>query len=307
VDEYFDNHFVIPILNAVDNTLVHRYKGSIHRDAFLRETWEAVKYSAGPGTTQPIKVNQITALLSDLDCEKKLPAVFDIPNVVYEAPMKRFILTQKFVDSCFDVICLPLIAYLEQKLVLPELQGLKLAILVGGCGSNSIVQGRLRDFLKQRNIHLFVAHDPSLAVVKGAVRFAFDPTQIGSRIARTNYGLGVYNREDPSKTLFELKIPKNKKLREVVKETEKTPWGPYHPPDEQTTEVVFRLWETPHEPPKFVDNSCVEVCSILVPVNVQHPMEQRSFTLTISMDGPTMTGHVQNVETKETAQLEFLG
>jgi hypothetical protein len=70
--------------------------------------------------------------------------------------------------------------------------GHEVALLVGGFAESALLQARLRSFLAHRDVELFIPERPSIAVVTGAVHFAYDPSVFSGLRAPYTYGVEIY-------------------------------------------------------------------------------------------------------------------
>jgi len=165
-------------------------------------------------------------------------------------------------------------------------------------GSNHYIRDTLEKFCEDSfKIPLFCPPDAGTSIVRGAVRFGLDSQAFGSRKARTNYGLQLYNRSDPSNSKFSLLIRKGSNLKELAAKTKKEPLGPYTPVTIEQTTVKISIWESDDEDVKYVnDPRCVLVAKMSVDVNMSVPtIEERAFQIVLSMDGPVISGEVSDV------------
>jgi len=200
------------------------------------------------------------------------------------------------INKIFEMVLTPL------KRILTDLfnrQKPDFVFLAGGMGSNQYIRDTLEKFCEDSfKLPLFCPQDAGTSIVRGAVRFGLDSQAFGSRKARTNYGLAVYNEDDPSNSLFSLLIGKGSNLKELATKTKKEPLGPYTPVTIEQASCNFAIWESDDENVKYVtDTRCVLVSEMSVDVNMSAPtIEERGFQIVLSMDGPVISGEVSAID-----------
>lgn len=87
----------------------------------------------------------------------------------------------------FGRVLLRIVAHLRKLLALPALQQVRYLFLVGGFSESPLLQRRLIEEFGAR-FTVLVPEEPSLAVVRGAVRFGHYPEAISARVAPCTYG-----------------------------------------------------------------------------------------------------------------------
>lgn len=192
----------------------------------------------------------------------------------------------------FDDVLNPLRTTLRRML---EERDYDIAFLVGGLGSNEYIFKQLQVFLDDvsPNTKLFTPPEAGLAIVRGAVRFGFDSSAFGSRKSRTNYGISVYNRSDPSESLFSLLIAKDADLRQVEENTKNQPLGPYSPVTAEQQTIAIQLYECDEVPEYISHDKCMFIASIHIDIDMSVPFESRKFDIAISMNGTVIEGLVR--------------
>jgi hypothetical protein len=193
--------------------------------------------------------------------------------------------------SLFDAVLEPLREHLTAMLARVQVD---LAFLVGGMGSNQYVINNLADFMAQHaNLQFIPAGASSAtAIATGAVRFGYDSSAFGLRVARTHYGIKLYNTSDPTKHLFGELISKGANLKEVSKRTSHKPLGPYVPLTADQTQMCISLYECDQLVKYTKDAGCAFITEIIFSIDTSVPMQERECTITLCMDGPVITGKV---------------
>lgn len=82
----------------------------------------------------------------------------------------------------------PIISHLEMLLRKKELRRVKYIFLVGGYAESEFLFRTISSEFERQGYHVLSPHQPSTAVLKGAVLFGIDPNKVISRIARKTYG-----------------------------------------------------------------------------------------------------------------------
>jgi molecular chaperone DnaK (HSP70) len=203
-------------------------------------------------------------------------------------------LTPTFVKQLFAIVLDPLKNHLSE--IIPSLSETpNFAILVGGMGANKYVKSELESFLEKlvpgSPIKLIQPSDAGLAIVQGAIRFAYNPTVFGVRKARTNYGLATCKADEPNKLLFSRIIEKGTPL-----DRSKT-LGPYLPSNDKQTVVVVSIYESDSDTVKYVDDpECILVAQINVDVNMSLPFKNRGFKIELLLEGTVISGVVRPMD-----------
>jgi len=212
-------------------------------------------------------------------------------------------LTPTFVKQLFANVLDPLKNHLSEIIpALPETPNF--AILVGGMGANKYVKSELESYLEGlvpgRPIKLIQPSDAGLAIVQGAIRFAYNPTVFGVRRARTNYGLATCKAEEPGKLLFTRIIAKGTPLNS------KQTLGPYLPANDKQSVVVVSIYEADTDTVKYVtDPECILVAELNVDVNMSLPFKNRGFTIELTLEGTVISGVVKPKDGGEVTVLRW--
>jgi len=303
INQELDNKLMAPLLGSEFGTY-NKLKDI--KAKFLAREFKGKKAFDG---TREIFINlNVLKMEAQIDifnlCEQHKSS-FD-PELVKIANTKArsiVTLTPAFVKQLFAIVLDPLKNHLSE--IIPALSETpNFAILVGGMGANKYVKSELESFLDKLvpgcPIKLIQPSDAGLAIVQGAVRFAYNPTVFGVRKARTNYGLATCKAEEPNKLLFTRIIAKGTPLNETRM------LGPYLPANDKQTVVVISIYEADTDTVKYVDDpECILVAQINVDVNMSLPFKSRGFNIELMLEGTVISGVVRPKEGGEVTVLRW--
>merc|ERR1712137_300388 len=272
----------------------------LDRSSFHMTRLNRVKNQLSPGTNQ-IQVKLEADMELKKDAETQLKACFesfgDIADKISIRDCRGSMtlrIPEVILCSLFDSILNPLKTALEE---ITQTTKYDFAFLVGGLGSNGYIQQQLISFLAicSSSTKFFSPPEASLAVVRGAIRFGLNPSSFILRRARTNYGVHVHNRKDPSQPMFSLWIRKGTDLAQIARTTKETPLGPYKPLDAKQNSWSISLYEC-EEVPIFISHpKCIFIAKIVMPIDLSVPFQKRKFDITISMSGPVIRGLARQI------------
>jgi len=281
---------------------------AVARLRFLGDDFEPVKCRFSPQCAD--QVVKLTNLLGACGISINEVAGVDAVNaslpseqhVRYSARAGGLLMPAALMRHLFEASLAPLRAHLET--LFAERGSVDRMFVVGGLGANAYVIDCLQQFATAHGIQegqfIAPARTASLAIVAGATRFGYDGNAFGLRIARTNYGIRVYNRADPSRPKFDRLIKKGSNLRDVAKATKAKPLGPYSPLTADQTSIMFSLYETDADDVEYVDDPrCAFISEGSLPVTMTVPFDERKFMVSFSMDSNVIEGHVVSLANAE--------
>jgi len=224
-------------------------------------------------------------------------------EITYDPKRKLLVISaailRNFFEDCLKNL-LPLLKNLCRK------TNFDYAFLVGGMGSNLYISHVIQDALTEFRIkRFFKPAEPGLAIVRGAVRFGLDSSAFGIRKARTNYGIKLYNRNNPDKPRYEKLINKDEDLKELAKRTIANPLGPYVPVQQTQKNINFAIYESDNECAYIDDPGCYFVADISVEVDLSVAFSLREYVISFSLDGPVIQGTVTRCSDKQKSKLTW--
>lgn len=304
-NEEFDEK-IIPHLLTSDSLKEYKSNEAIRYEYHL----DHVNKLKNDLASQDITDNRVFRLVpgSDLefasDAHEKLQSAFPKYKDKITKNRRAIMIPARLLAELFDSVLNPLTELLVE---VNNKHKFDFAFLVGGLGSNDYIRSRLEKFLQEKYpyVTLFQPYDAGLAIVRGAVRFGIDSSAFGARVARTNYGISLYNKADTSKHIFSELVKKNDNLQALQKKTTKEPLGPYTPVTENQSTIRFAIYESNNNVKYVEDEGSMFVASIIVDVDMSVPFKERKFTITLSMDGPVISGKVTQVSNQKTYGLKW--
>ncbi|XP_048774519.2 heat shock 70 kDa protein 12A-like isoform X2 [Ostrea edulis] len=148
--------------------------------------------------TLRIPVMLLTVYTEDTDCQIEE----SLKNTTFadDVHIKRDKMTiskklfQKFFETSVDNV----VRIIKEILDTPGLSDINTLLAVGGYAESSLMIETLKTVFSHKKV--VIPTDPSLAVLKGAVIYGFEPEIIASRVCRYTYGIakqGIWNEGDP--------------------------------------------------------------------------------------------------------------
>lgn len=96
-------------------------------------------------------------------------------------------ISPSLMESFFENTLKQMVAHVEK--IIEAIPDINTILLVGGYSESSLLQERFKNFGKDRGIDIIIPKESSLAVVKGAVLFGYNPQFITARVLRFSYGI----------------------------------------------------------------------------------------------------------------------
>jgi len=300
------NKMVIKKLLTTEEYKKYKKYDSVQLEFFAKEFKARTTWSGDTNTDMRVDLGKLIVDLKQrgIPLDLKIRQIMKsnpIAGVKFPAPTK-IDLSPVFLTVLFESVLNPLQNHLSQ-LINSLKEKPKFAFIVGGMGSSPFIQSKLKEFLQNHKTCLIIPPEPSLAIVQGAVRFGLDSQSFGSRKARTNYGMMFWNKEDEQNPIFTQYIKKGELLQNL--ENQK-PLGPFSPVSPNQTEVSISWHETDSEDVKYTtDPRCIEVASIVMPMDMKVPFEQREVYVKLSMSGTVISGIVKNATSNKEIELKW--
>lgn len=107
----------------------------------------------------------------------------------------KLILSSKLMKTFFRNTLDSIVEHIKK--IMKSIQNLDTILLVGGYSESPLLQEKIKSEFKDKQI--IIPQDCSLAVLKGAVLFGFNPQSISERILRFSYGKAIHPEFDPKK------------------------------------------------------------------------------------------------------------
>ena len=157
-----------------------------------------------------------------------------------------------------------------------SLQDVKTMFLVGGFSEAQFLRKEISRCFPDKRI--LIPHDPELAIIRGAVEFAQDPSLLRARVMGKTYGVDTCRKFDPKihpnekrkvilgkvycRDIFKTLVKKGERID--IEETRTHTFVPINP---DSTEISFCFYSTDQEDAQFVTDPGVvdENVEILIP------------------------------------------
>jgi len=146
-------------------------------------------------------------------------------------------------------------------------------ITVGGFSQSPYLQRMLKVYFRN---YIFMPDDPSLAVLKGAVMFGFNPTSIVSRVCRKTYGIArmmKFKPHHPAKKKIVLDgveycddvFCKHIEIGTPVKvgDEESATEHEYYPTVREMKQAVLEVYASNEQSPTFIDDEGCEFVGLI--------------------------------------------
>lgn len=161
--------------------------GSPAAFASLVESWEKEKTQVEFPVTGEIYIT-IPTSLSRMLTDEDLKALGSKQNDVTD----MMVVTEREISSIFDRLVSNILELVDKQLLEMTLhrrgnKSEEIIVLVGGFGANKYLQSRLQEHVADR-ASVIIPPDPGIAVLEGAVHYAYDP-QIRARKTKLTYGV----------------------------------------------------------------------------------------------------------------------
>ena len=190
----------------------------------------------------------------------------------------------------------------------PSLQDVKTMFLVGGFSEAQFLRKEISRCFPDKRV--LIPHDPELAIIRGAVEFAQDPSLLRARVMGKTYGVNTCRRFDPTihpeekrkvrphkvycRDIFHILVKKGERI-----DIEERRTHTFTPVDPDSTEISFRFYSTNQEDaPQFVTDPGVssENVKISIPSPDTTKGLDRQLRLDVKFGGTELKVNVTDVE-----------
>lgn len=191
----------------------------------------------------------------------------------------------------------------------PSLQDVKTMFLVGGFSEAQFLRKEIACTFSDKRI--LIPQDPELAIIRGAVEFAQDPTLLRARVMGKTYGVDACGVFDPKKHPREKQLLHNSKVycRDIfvtlarkgeridIEEKRSHTFFPIYP---DSTVVAFHFYSTDQEDAQFVTDPEVasENVDIVIPTPDTTKGCDRELRLDVKFGGTELKVTVTDVESE---------
>lgn len=150
--------------------------------------FEHKKRSVTPNYEGTFSTKVSTTLLNARSLEERQNAIqssYLKDNVWFK--QDKLQLSPSLMESFFDKTLKQMVTHVEK--IIQAIPDINTILLVGGYSESSLLQDRFKEYGKNRGIDIIIPKESSLAVVKGAVLFGYNPQFITARVLRFSYGI----------------------------------------------------------------------------------------------------------------------
>ncbi|KAL9965717.1 hypothetical protein ACROYT_G029559 [Oculina patagonica] len=235
------------------------------------------------------------------------------------ARIKRFYSEKVSVSSDYLNITMELLGDLHRPIVTKiaehikhllskqSLQDVKTMFLVGGFSEAQFLRKEISRCFPDKRI--LIPHDPELAIIRGAVEFAQDPSLLRARVMGKTYGVNTWSRFDPKihpkekrevrlhrvycRDIFHTLVKKGERID--IEETRAHSFFPINP---DSTRFSVRFYSTDQEDAQFFTDPGVvsENVEILIPSPDTTKGLDRELRLDVKFGGTELKVTVTDVE-----------
>ena len=200
-----------------------------------------------------------------------------------------------------------------------SLQDVKTIFLVGGFSEAQFLRKEISRCFPDRRI--LIPPDPQLAIIRGAVEFAQEPSLLRARVMGKTYGLKTCVEFDPEEHPFEKRIVSREKVYcgdifetlakkgERIDIDEKRTYN-FLPIDPDSTEISFKFFSTDEDDADFISDPGVvsENVEILIPSPNTAKGCDRQLRVEVKFGGTETNVQVIDVESGnvKVARLQFV-
>ena len=200
-----------------------------------------------------------------------------------------------------------------------SLEDVKTMFLVGGFSEAQFLRKEIsRSFSDKR---ILIPQDPELAIIRGAVEFAQDPTLLRARVMGKTYGVNVCREFDPEKhpRAKRLVLPHKVYCRDIFRtlvkkgeriDIEESRTHTFNPINPDSTEISVGFYSTDQENAEFITDFGVvnENVEILIPTPDTTKGLDRELRLDVKFGGTELKVQVTDVESGnvKTASIELV-
>lgn len=228
-------------------------------------------------------------------------------------------ITMETLGDLHDPIVRKISEHVKELLSKQSLRDVKTMFLVGGFSEAQFLRREFsRSFSDKR---ILIPKDPQLAIIRGALEFAQDPTLLRARVMGKTYGVGTWTTFDPEKhpqakqevrphkvycrDIFETLVKKGERI-----DIEESRTHTFFPVDPNSTKNSFRFYSTDQEDAEFITDFGVvsENVQISIPSPDTTKGLNRELRLDVKFGGTELKVQVTDVESGnvKTASIELV-
>ena len=216
-------------------------------------------------------------------------------------------LTMETLGDLHRPIVIKIAEHIKQLLSKSSLQDVKTMFLVGGFSEAQFLRKEISRCFPDKRI--LIPHDPQLAIIRGAVEFAQDPSLLRARVMGKTYGVNTWARFDPKIHPEEKRVVRTQKVycRDIFEtlvkkgeriDIEETRTHTFSPVDPDDTEFSFHFFSTDQADAQFFTDPGVvsENVKILIPSRDTTKGLDRKLRLDVKFGGTELKVKVTDVE-----------
>ena len=228
-------------------------------------------------------------------------------------------ITMKTLDDLHRPIVSKISQHVKDLLSKQSLQDVKTMFLVGGFSEAQFLRKEFSISFSDKRI--LIPKDPQLAIIRGALGFAQDPTLLRARVMGKTYGVDTWCKFDPKihppgkrevrphkvycRDIFETLVKKGERI-----DIEETRTHTFKPTDPDSTKLSFRFYSTDQEDAEFITDPRVVSENVEISISTPDTTKglNRQLRLDVKFGGTELKVQVTDVESgnAETASIELV-
>jgi len=321
--EYLNKAFMEEILvgrlgaDFVDR-MVHKDRPAI---AAMMDSWERAKWAFGPGTTDPLVIQLSGSLYRELLRDRMARGATEEELNALDT---EIVIGRDEVARLFDTVVDRTIAVVDSRLAelrrVSGKRGGEVAVLVGGFAESPYLRARLGAHLGAHGARLLVPEQPSVAVLAGAVHYAYDRSALRNWRSPLTYGVTAAQDFRPGVDPEHLKLPDadgrllcNRRFDAFVTSEESVDNGRtvsrvYVPVLADTSVMSLELLTCPRPGVQYVDDQDVTVVANLrldLTSCMHLPRAKREVEVTMEFGQSQILAAARNVHTGQVQDTEI--
>ena len=241
-----------------------------------------------------------------------------------EDPATEVVISRELATSLFDKSVDATMTHVTQHLAemrtISGVTGGEIIVLVGGFAESPYLRATFTERMAGESVRVVIPEQPSVAVLAGAVHFAYDPSVFLSWRAPFTLGIGVAKSFEPGKD------PESRKITNfagrqlclgrfdifVANRDALLPDEPvtrtYHPIAEDQTTIELSLLSTARRDPRYADEPGAEsVASVTIDLSgtMDVPVEEREVEVAMYFAQTRVRVEARNVHTNEPVTVDI--
>lgn len=157
--------------------------------AYNREYWTDMRIQV------PCLLKELSTKHTGMSIENRIKALGYGKSIAFMKTGDKMRVDSQIIEGWFDSALQNMVNHVKEILAETNNADLHTVIVVGGYGESKYVQEKLESELSDKR--LIKPDQPSLAVLKGAVRFGHNLNIVSSRLVRAGYGIRIRAPFDP--------------------------------------------------------------------------------------------------------------